>query len=73
MSDATDEERELRIALMRADIGNKEADTAYKQGLLRYEPWKVIALAAGAGAGAMAAAVALMTALVRLLVPGAGQ
>lgn len=55
---------------MRADIANKEADTAYKHGLLRYEPWKVIALAAGAGAGAMAAAVALMTALVRLLVPG---
>lgn len=68
MSDVADEERELRINLMRADIANKEADTAYKQGLLRYEPWKVIAVAAGAGAGAMAAAVALMTALVRLLV-----
>jgi hypothetical protein len=68
VSDAADEERELKVALMKADIANKQADTAYKEGLLRYEPWKVIALAAGAGAGAMAAAVALMTALVRLLV-----
>lgn len=67
MSDDVDE-RELRMALMRADIANKDADTAYKQGLLRYEPWKVIALAAGAGAGAMAAAVGLMTAVVRLLI-----
>ncbi len=25
---------------MRADLENKQADTAYKLGLLRYEPWK---------------------------------
>jgi hypothetical protein len=35
---------------MRADIANKKADTEYKRGLLRYEPWKVALTGLGAGA-----------------------
>jgi hypothetical protein len=66
MSAAEDEERALRIALMQADIANKEADTAYKQGLLRYEPWKVVGVAFGAGAAVMGAAVALVSAFFHL-------
>ena len=38
------------MALMRADLENKQADTAYKLGLLRYEPWKVFATAVAASA-----------------------
>jgi len=65
VSAATDEEHQLRIDLMRADISNKQADTAYKLGLLRYEPWKVVAVAFGAGAAIMGASVALVTAVLR--------
>lgn len=43
------EEHELRIELMEADIANKRADTAYKQGLLRFEPWKIVIAALAAG------------------------
>ncbi len=50
---------------MRADISNKQADTAYKLGLLRYEPWKVVAVAFGAGAAVMGASVALVSAGLR--------
>ncbi len=60
-----EEEQQLRIELMRADISNKQADTAYKLGLLRYEPWKVVAVAFGAGAAVMGASVALVTAAFR--------
>jgi hypothetical protein len=59
--------RELRIELMKADIPNKDADTAYKQGLLNHEPWKLVldGMAAGgavpgAGAGLMASLIALL-------------
>ena len=41
---------------LRADIENKQTDTFYKRGLLRYEPWKVAAGFFAAGAGLMAAA-----------------
>jgi hypothetical protein len=60
MSDAEDEDRALRMEQMRADIANKTADTEYKRGLLRYEPWKLVlttgvsallAVAAAVGAG----------------------
>jgi hypothetical protein len=34
---------------MKADIANKTADTAYKEGLLRWEPWKALSAAFGAG------------------------
>jgi len=44
------DERELRMAVMRADLENKQADTAYKLGLLRYEPWKVFTTALAASA-----------------------
>jgi len=47
---------------------NKHADTAYKQGLLRYEPWQLFAVGFGAGAALMGASIALMTAAVRALV-----
>jgi hypothetical protein len=35
---------------MHADIDNKMADTAYKQGLLKYEPWKLVVSALTASA-----------------------
>ena len=50
---------------MEADIANKQADTAYKQGLLKYEPWKVGFLAFAAGAGLMGALVGLLTLVLR--------
>ena len=61
-----DEERALRIELLKVDIANKQADTAYKEGLLRYEPWKVVGVAFGAGATVMGAAVALVSAFFHL-------
>ena len=45
---------------MRADIANKQADTEYKKGLLKYEPWKLVLTAFGAGAALMLALVALL-------------
>jgi hypothetical protein len=36
------------------------ADTEYKRGLLRYEPWKLAFAAFGAGAALVAALVALL-------------
>jgi hypothetical protein len=56
---------QLRIEQMKADIANKEADTDYKRGLMRWEPWKVLAAGLGAGAGIMAAAVAIATLILR--------
>jgi hypothetical protein len=55
------EERELRMAVMRADLANKQADTDYKRGLLRYEPWKVVTTAFGAGFALCGGLVALLT------------
>ncbi len=43
-------ERGLKVAQMRADIENKQADTIYKQGLVKYEPWKVVVSALAASA-----------------------
>ena len=67
MNETLDEERQLRMELMRADIANKQADTRYKMDLSRWEPWKVLALGLGAGAGIMAAAVTLATIGLRAL------
>jgi hypothetical protein len=64
MAVTEDEERQLRMELMRADIENKRADTEYKRGLLNYEPWKLILAAFGAGAALMAALTAVVTLLV---------
>lgn len=55
-----DEERRLRIELMQTDIENKRADTDYKRGLLRFEPWKIAFTAFGAGAAFVAALVVLL-------------
>jgi hypothetical protein len=44
---------------MKADIASKQADTAYKEGLLRFEPWKVVVSAFATGAAVVAAIVAL--------------
>ncbi len=56
-----DAEYEMRMLLMAADIANKNADTAYKDGLLKYEPWKVVIVSADTGAGLMVALTALAT------------
>lgn len=59
MSDATDEERELRMAQMRADIANKEADTTLKLEQARWEPWKALSAAFGAGIAVASGLIAL--------------
>lgn len=48
-----------------ADIANKNADTGYKNMMVRMEPWKAMAIAFGAGAAVMGAAVGLMAAIFR--------
>jgi len=44
-----------------AKIANLEADTEYKRMLTRWEPWKAMAVAAGAGATFALAAIAVAT------------
>lgn len=56
MSDTN--ETELRFRLMRADIANKDADTALKAEQLRWEPWKALSVAFGAGLVAASALIA---------------
>lgn len=46
-------------------IENMKADTQYKLGLLKYEPWKVVITAMGAGAALTLAILALLTYLHR--------
>ncbi len=53
-----DEERELRMQQMRADIANKNADTALKSEQLRWEPWKALSAAFGAGIAVASALIA---------------
>ena len=45
-----DIERQLGIELMQANIETKRADTVHKRRFTDWEPWKVIALVAGAAA-----------------------
>jgi hypothetical protein len=46
----TDDERlDLQESLMRADLANKQADTALKTEQMRWEPWKALSAAFGAG------------------------
>jgi hypothetical protein len=59
MSETTDEERALRMALMRADIANKEADTMLKLEQVRWEPWKALSAAFGAGVAVASGLIAL--------------
>lgn len=49
------------MAQIRADIANKEADSEYKKGLLKYEPWKVVLGAFLSGAATLGALVGLLT------------
>lgn len=44
-----------------AIIENMRADTEYKRGLLRFEPWKLTVTALGAGAALTIALIALLT------------
>jgi formate/nitrite transporter FocA (FNT family) len=44
-----------------AHIENMQADTEYKRGLLKYEPWKIVVTAMGAGAALTLAIIALFT------------
>ena len=44
-----------------AHIENMNADTDYKRGLTRYEPWKLVITAFGAGAAVTLAMLALAT------------
>jgi hypothetical protein len=55
----TDEERRLKILIMRAELDNKRADTEHKRGLAKYEPWKVVIGAFTAGAAVVGGMVAL--------------
>jgi hypothetical protein len=59
VSDTTDEERELKMALLRADITNKGADTQLKREQLRWEPWKALSAAFGAGVAVASGLIAL--------------
>jgi hypothetical protein len=59
MSASADEEARLKVELMKADIANKNADSDYKRGLLRFEPWKVAVGAFATGAAVVGAMVAL--------------
>jgi hypothetical protein len=59
MTEPDDEERDLRIRLMTAQIENLKADTSYKAKLAAWEPWKAMATAAGAGAAFATAVLAL--------------
>ena len=44
------EERELRMAQLRADVGNKDAGTDYRKAMTRPEPYKAFAAILGATA-----------------------
>jgi hypothetical protein len=62
-----DEERQLRMELMRAGIENKQTDTRYKKTLADWEPWKAMAVAAGAGATVTLALLAAGAALIKIV------
>lgn len=59
MSETADEERELKVALMRAEIANKETDTMLKPEQVRWEPWKALSAAFGAGIAVASGLIAL--------------
>ena len=54
-----DEERELKVKLMQADIANKKADTALKEEQRRWEPVKAMSAAFGAGVAVASGLIAL--------------
>jgi hypothetical protein len=59
MSDALDEERELKADLMRAPTANYRADTNLKDEQRRWEPWKALSAAFGAGVAVASGLIAL--------------
>jgi hypothetical protein len=62
MNEATeDEERQLRIELMKAQIDHTRVDMAKLQREMRWEPWKALA-ALAAGTAAMAGAILALAA-----------
>jgi hypothetical protein len=50
---------------MVAQIANKIADTEYKKGLLKYEPWKVVLAGFLSGAATIGAIVGLLTLILK--------
>jgi RsiW-degrading membrane proteinase PrsW (M82 family) len=60
-----EQEWELKMAVMQAELENKRADTAYKNGLLKYEPWKVVLASFLSGAAVLGAIVGLLTAILK--------
>jgi hypothetical protein len=54
MTETDAEERELRMAQLRADVENKTADTEYKRVMSRTEPFKAFAATLGAVAAIVA-------------------
>ncbi len=44
-----------------AKIANLNADTEWKRAMTKWEPWKAMAVAAGAGAAVTAAAIGIIT------------
>lgn len=58
MTDA--ERQELKDQIMQAELANKTADTEYKRGLLRFEPWKIVVTAFAAGGALVAGTAAAM-------------
>jgi hypothetical protein len=58
MTTRDQEEQDLRIELMQADVANKTADTALKTEQLRWEPWKALSAAFGAGIAVASALIA---------------
>lgn len=59
MDDAEDEERELKVDLMRAQAANYRADTNLKDEQRRWEPWKALSAAFGAGLAVASGLIAL--------------
>jgi hypothetical protein len=55
-----DLEHELRVELM-------TIQTEHYKSVVKWEPWKAMAVAAGAGAAVMGASIGIMTLLVRWL------
>jgi hypothetical protein len=54
-----DEERQLRIELMKAQIDHTRIDMAKLQREMRWEPWKALAALTGASAAMTGAVIAL--------------
>ena len=56
-----EEEWELKMAVMRAELANREADTRLKRRLTDLEPWKIVLAAFLSGAATVGAIVGLLT------------